>query len=331
MKLLLMPILFKEFRAQLRGSRAALLITIYVGLLLIALRLLYSSVVNEVDFGAPLVSAQIGQALFTGFGLAIQLLTVFIAPATTVNAVSSEHERRTFDMLLATPLSATQMLLGKLVTALAFLLLLILAVMPLFSIIVLFGGVQVGDLTRVIMTVLISAVLGALLGLTCSAITRQTYAATLLCYAILATAIGGTLFAANLWSVTHSMLAAPPQYVVANPLSAMAAVLASTRPPDIITPGTLQPIAILGLLTQGTMAQSGGQSIVLPIYRATWVVYSGLALTLFWSCLHLVQPRRRWRLGRTDLVVLVIALVYAMLVWLSRNWWLPGLIPPISA
>lgn len=331
MKAPLTPILFKEFRAHLRGSRAALLLTIYVGLLLIALRLLYRSVAGQVDVGAPLVSAQIGQALFTGLGLAIQLLTVFLAPATTVNAISSEHERRTFDMLLATPLSSTQMLLGKLVTAVAFVLVLLLAALPLFSVVVMFGGVQLADIARVLITVLLSALMGCVLGLSCSVLTRQTYAATLLCYAILATVIGGTLFAANLWSVTHSMLAAPPGYVVANPLSAMAAVLASTRPPELITAGTLRPLAILGLLTQGTVAQSAGQLLVLPLYRATWVLYAGLSLLLFWGCLHAVQPRRRWRLGRTDAVMLAAVLVYVVAVWLSRDWWLQGIVPPTEA
>lgn len=321
----LVPILVKEFRTQLRGKRAALLLTVYVGLLLLALWLLYRSVVSQINLGAPLVNAQIGQALFTGLALAVQGLTVFLAPATAVHAISSEYERGTFDMLLKTPLSATQILVGKLLSALAFVSLLLLAALPLFSVIVLFGGVEPGDLTRVFVTILVSAMMSAMLGLACSVFTRQTYAATLLCYAILITLIGGTLFAANLWSITHSMLPAPPEYVLVNPLSAMAAALARTQPPALITPGTLRPTAILGLLTQGTIVQSGGQMNVLPVYRATWMVYGGAMLLLFWMCLHAVQPRRRWRIERMDGVLLLLVLGYALLAWVSRDWYLQGL------
>lgn len=324
----LMPILFKEFRTQLRGNRAALLLTLYVGLLLIALGLLYRSVVGQVDFGAPLVSAQIGQALFTGLALATQGLTIYLAPATTVNAISGEHERRTFDMLLKTPLSASQVLLGKLLAALAFVLLLLVAALPLFSVVVLFGGVEMWDISRVLVTVLLSAIMGSLLGLFCSVVTRQTYAATLICYAILTAVIGGTLFAANLWSITHSMQPAPPEYVLINPLSAIASALASARPPEVITTGTLRPLAMLSLLTQGTLIRSGSDITVLPLYRATWLLYGGITLLLFWASLYGVQPRRRWRVSRIDALLLLLFLGYLGIAWLSRTWWLAGLVPP---
>lgn len=328
MKLTLWPVLFKEFRTQLRGKRAVLLLTTYVGLLLLALGWLYRSVSGQVDFGAPLVNAQIGQALFTGLALSMQGLMVFMAPATTINAISNEYEHQTFDLLLKTPLPASQLLLGKLLTALAFVLLLLLTALPLYSAVVLFGGVEPVDMYRVFLTVVVSAMMGCVLGLLCSVITRQTYAATIVCYALLITLIGGTLFAANLWSVTHGLAPAPPGYVVANPLSAMAATLGSARPPEAITGGTLRPLAILGILTQGTVIQSGGQINVLPIYRATWVLYGGLMLLMFWFCLHAVQPRRRWRVSRTDAVMVMLALGYAALAWFSRDWYMQGLNVP---
>lgn len=328
MNMPLMPILFKEFRTQLRGNRAAFLVTLYVGLLLLALHLIYRSVAGQVNFGEPLVSAQIGQALFTGLALALQGLTVYLAPATTVHAISAEYERRTFDMLLTTPLSAPQVLLGKLLAALAFVLLLLVVALPLFSIVILFGGVTLTDIGRVFLTVLLSAVVGSLLGLFCSVVTRQTYAATLICYALLTAIIGGTLFAANLWSVTHSMQPAPPEYVVVNPLSAIASALASARPPEVISTGTLRPLVMLSLLTQGTIIRRGGEVNVLPLYRVTWMLYLGVALFLFWACLYAVQPRRRWRISRIDALLLALLVVYALIGWMSRGWWLPGLIPP---
>jgi ABC-type transport system involved in multi-copper enzyme maturation permease subunit len=325
LNLALSPLLFKEFRTQFRGNRPAILISVSIGLLIIALLLLYHSITERTNLGAPLVSVQIGQALFTGLALATQTLLVFLAPATAVNAISSEYEHHTFDLLLTTPVSASQILLGKLLTSLAFLMLLLIAILPLFSIITLFGGINFADFANPLITIMLSTLTWCLFGLFCSVITKQTYTGTLLCYAILISVIGGSQFAANLWSVMHNQTSVPTGYVVINPLSAMASALASTTPPAFVTPNTLSPLAILGLLTQGTIQWQGGQTIVFPIYRATWMLYGLLSLSLFWLSIHFVQPKRSLHFSSADGILLVITLSYSTWVWLIRDWWLIGL------
>jgi ABC-2 type transport system permease protein len=321
----LTPILLKELRATLRGSRAALLITVYVGLGLIAMRLVYGAVTEQLGSGPPIFSAQVGQAVFIGLALAMQGLTVFLAPATTVNSISAEYERRTYDLILATPLTPAQLLVGKLLTGLAFTLLLLLAALPLFSVVVMFGGVTAGDILRVVAVVLGTAAAGAMLGLFCSAAARQTYTATLLCYALLVALVGGTLLAANFWSLTHGMEAAPASYVAANPLSAVASALARTRPPEVVAAETLRPVAALSLLTQGVIAEVQGERVALPLYRATLLIYGAASLLLFWASLHLVRPRQRWALRRSDAVMLGLCVGYGLLAYLAREWWLAGL------
>lgn len=319
------PILIKEFLILLRGSRAALLITIYVGLALIAMRLVYSSVVGQINSGPPIFSAQIGQSIFIGLVLAVQTLTVFLAPATTVNSISGEYERRTYDLLQATPLGIPQLLIGKLLAGMAFLALLLVAVLPLFSVVMIFGGIGAIDMLRVLVTIAGSAVLGGMLGLLCSAITRQTYSATLLCYAILVAVIGGTLFASSLYSLTHATLPAPPSYVVANPLSAIGAALGRTRPPDVISSQTLRPLILLSLVSQGALTQQNGERLILPLYRATLTLYGALSLICFWICLHLARPSRRWILRRSDGLMLALVALYGLVAWLIRSWWMAGL------
>lgn len=317
----LTTVLLKELRAALRGSRAALLITVYVGLSLIAMRIVYGAVTDQVGAGAPIFSAQVGQAVFIGLTLAVQGLTLFLAPATTVNSVSGEYERRTFELLAATPVTPAQLLAGKLLLGLAFVLLLIVAALPLFSVVMLFGGVAVIDIARALAVVLGTAVAGAVLGLFCSALARQTYTATLLCYALLVALVGGTLLAANFWSLTHAMQPAPPSYIAANPLAAIGSALARTRPPEAVSPSTLRPIAALSLLTQGVVADIQGERVTLPLYRATLVIYGAASLLLFWASLHLVQARRRLALGPADAVLLGLCLAYALAAWLTRGWW----------
>jgi len=323
----LVALLAKEFRTQMRGSRPAVLLASYLALLLLALFWLYQTLVGQVQQGVPLIGPQIGQALFVGLTLAVQLLLVFLAPATTLNSISSEHERHTYDILLATPLSAAGMVLSKLLVGIAFVGLLIVAALPLYSIVVLFGGVAVGDLGRVVLTIISTAITGCTLGLACSVLTRQTYTATLLCYTVLVAVTAGTLFAANIWSALHGLAAAPSSYLVANPLSAVASALGQAQPPGIVTVNALRPATLLGLLTRGSLNLNVNE-LAPPFFRATWLLYSGVALSLLWVALHTVeahQHRRFLRFSRSDAWLLGLLVLWAALVWATQAWWQAGL------
>lgn len=320
------PVLFKEFKVFMRGSRAALMLALYVGLAVIAARLLTSAVLEQLDRGAPLLSAQIGQVLFIGISLGLQALTVFLSPAITLNAISREYERGAFEMLLLTPVPPLQFVLGKWVAGLAFLFLLQLAVAPVFGVVALFGGVTVADIARVAAILFITMLTGSVFGLFCSALTRQTYSAVLLCYAVLFTLIAGTLFAASVWSLVNGMQLAPPVFVVANPLSAMGAALSEAQPPVVSFTGGLRPLALLIPLTRG-VANLGvaGFTDAVPLYRATAVLYAGVSLILLWVTLHLALPRRRWRLTTVDAALALVLLGGLVLAYGFREWWLAGL------
>lgn len=322
------PILFKEFRTYIRGYRTAVILTVYLALLLLGVWWLYDSITAQVRLGVPLLSPQIGQALYLGLAIALQTLTVFIAPALTLNAVSNEYEQGTIEVLLTTPLAAGQILLTKLLVALAFMLVLLVCTLPLFSVVVLFGGVNPLDAVPAVVTVLLTVLAGCVLGLFCSTVTRQTYVATILCYALLITLVGGTLFAANLWSLTNGQAPAPPAYVVSNPLSAMAAALASNLPPELAGQGQLRPITILGLLSQGTVVQTGTELAVVPIYRATWLLYWFVSLLLFWvshRALQFVQRRRVLLLGGTDAILVVLLVLSLVVAFVTQDLWRVGL------
>lgn len=320
-RLALSPMLMKELWSQLRGSRAALLISLYVGLALISLRLLYGIVVSQLDYGAPLLNAQIGQVLFIGVSMIMQMLTIFLTPAVTVNAISQEHERGTMELIRATPLSGLALVGGKLIAAFALVLLLILATGPAFTMILLFGGVELVDLWRVLSLILVTALLGCSFGLCCSAITRQTYSATVLCYALLISLVGGTLFMANTWSLLNGLSAAPPQIVAANPLSAMATALAPARPPEVSFTGGFRPLIMLSLLSRGVI--DSGDGAMLPTYRTTIMIYGGLTILCVWVALLAVRTRPRP--SREDVLMLVALLAYGLLVYLLQAWWLPGI------
>jgi hypothetical protein len=201
-------------------------------------------------------------------------------------------------------------------------LLLLLTAAPAFTLVLLFGGVEPADMLRVLFTLLTTAVLGCAFGLCCSTITRQTYSATLLCYALLICVVGGSLFAANVWSLMNGLAAAPPAILAINPLSAIATALAPARPPATSFTGGFRPLALLGLLSQGAL-DAGARTA--PTYRATAMIYGALTILLFWASLLAIRPRRR--LVREDGIALLTLLAYGLLVYLLRGWWMPGIFP----
>lgn len=65
----------------------------------------------------------------------------FLAPIFTASAISQERDAETFNVLLTTPLTNAQIVLGSLMSRLFFVVMLLLAGLPIFCITMLFGGV----------------------------------------------------------------------------------------------------------------------------------------------------------------------------------------------
>lgn len=71
------------------------------------------------------------------------ILTCLLAPLFMAGAISSERSGQTYNILLTTPLSNLQIVLGSLFGRLFFILALLLSGLPLFSVLLIFGGVPV--------------------------------------------------------------------------------------------------------------------------------------------------------------------------------------------
>ncbi|NJM40505.1 MAG: ABC transporter permease subunit [Anaerolineae bacterium] len=125
---------------------------------------------NNGSIGISLFSVLVGMQV---------VLVCFIAPALTVSAISSERERMTYDSLRATPLGARQIALGKLLSALGYVSLAVLATLPLFSIVFLLGGIELVQVLMALSVVLASAFLFTALGLFVSSRMRSTVGATI--------------------------------------------------------------------------------------------------------------------------------------------------------
>lgn len=200
LKLFRNPVTVRELRGRMRGRRAFVVLTIYLALMasiVLIVYLAFSSASNN-SFGPS--SRQAGKVVFAAV-LAVQVfLVIFIGPAFTSAAISGEKDRKTFDLLRTTLLPARSIVTGKLFSALAYVLLLIIVSIPLQSIAFLLGGISFLELVLSQLLIIISAVAYALLGLYYSAVMRSTLAASIATFASALLLTVGAPFVAGLFA-----------------------------------------------------------------------------------------------------------------------------------
>jgi ABC-2 type transport system permease protein len=124
------PVVVRELRVRVRFARAYWLQALYLLFLILIVGLAYTSTLGSQVILDPYRAQQQLQAFYWIIFSTLISLIVLIAPGLTASAVTLERERRTLDLLLATPLSARQLLTGKLVGSFAFLVLLIALTLP---------------------------------------------------------------------------------------------------------------------------------------------------------------------------------------------------------
>jgi len=196
----------KELRGRMRGPRSFVALTFYLALLAGFTVMIYllqeQSAASQIAFGGgnPYLAGQVGQAVFTTLLFLQVLLVVFLAPAATTGAISLEREKQTLDLLTATPVSTLGIVLGKLASSLAFVIVLILASIPLTAVVFVFGGVAPEDILRGYVVLLVTAVGFGSLGIFFSSITRRTQSATFLTYLAVLVLTVGTAFTWYFWN-----------------------------------------------------------------------------------------------------------------------------------
>ncbi len=176
------PVMIRELRSRMRGRRAFSVLTVYLVLMssfILLVYLAYSTAVSN-PFGPS--SRQAGKAVFAAVLAAQLFLVIFIGPAFTAAAITGEKERRTYDLLRTTLLSARSLVSGKLFSALSYVLLLILVSIPFQSIAFLLGGIAPIEIILSQILIILSALTFALIGLFFSITMRSTIAASVITF-----------------------------------------------------------------------------------------------------------------------------------------------------
>ena len=214
------PIVAKEYRTRMRTWRSPLAITIYIVLLGGIGWAVFAALIVTTGFGQG--PGILGQELFTFLILFQVALLAFITPALTAGAISGERERQTLDLLFVTPIAPFSIIWGKLLASMSFVALLLIISVPIFSLVFLFGGVDLDQIVSAFLVTAVTAMTLGFIGVAFSTVMRRTLAATVASYGAAFVLLAGTL----LWGAVFptevdasvTTLSAPPAITLVSPV-----------------------------------------------------------------------------------------------------------------
>ena len=226
----------KELRGRMRGKRAFISVTVYVllvaGFAWMVGRILEETAQTQMQFGSTFQSASIGRGIFTALMFLQTLMIAVLAPASTAGTISSEREKQTLDLLAVTPISSVAIVVGKLLSALTWVFVLILASIPVTALVFVYGGVAPDDLIRGYLMLFVEAIAFGALGVFFSSLLRRSGAATGLTFVAVLVATVGLSFIWVFMRVTSDNIFAkrPPEALFyLNPFVAQADVACGTE------------------------------------------------------------------------------------------------------
>ncbi|MDP9244738.1 MAG: ABC transporter permease [Chloroflexota bacterium] len=234
-------IIVKELRGRMRGRRAFVVLTLHVLLLAVFAwmlqRLSEETIANMSQYGgqATYASASVGRGIFLGLLFLQTLMVAVLAPAATAGAISSEREHQTLDLLSVTPISSLAIVLGKLLSALAWIFVLVLASIPVTALVFVFGGVAPDDVIRGYLVLFATVIAFGSIGIFFSALTRRTGASTGLTFVVVLALVIGSgflyIFLGSTSEVSSDGLRRQPSEAILylNPFVAQADVACSTE------------------------------------------------------------------------------------------------------
>jgi len=164
----------------MRTTRAPVVITGYlISMVLLTFFLLYESVQGQLVLFQPARSEQV----FVILSLLQMTVAAFLMPAFAAGTISGERERRTLAVLLTTPLSPADILLGKILSSSTILVLLLIVTLPLYSLVFLFGGAVPQEVLAVFAFQLYTIVLISALSVIWSTLALRSGWSTVMSYA----------------------------------------------------------------------------------------------------------------------------------------------------
>jgi ABC-type transport system involved in multi-copper enzyme maturation permease subunit len=174
------PVLQRELVINLRMTRSFVLLFAYVALLGM---LVYAAwpVQQKLDMAQPEAAQRLVSLFFLGQYLLMSLMT----PSFAAGAITGEKERKSYEMLVASPITPGAVVLGKMGASLVPLAILMVCSLPIVMLCLPLGGVSLYEVFAAFFAMLASVGLFGMISLWCSSYFVRTSAALVVSYLLI--------------------------------------------------------------------------------------------------------------------------------------------------
>ena len=175
------PVLQRELVVNLRMTRAFVLLFGYLAALG---AVVYVAWPQQVQLDLT-TNPEAARRLVNLFFLGQYLLASLMAPSFTAGAITGEKERKSYEMLLATPLKPGAIVLGKLLASLCHLAILIFASLPIVMLCLPLGGVSLYEVLAAYLALILSVVTFGMISLAASSYFKRTASSLVVTYLLI--------------------------------------------------------------------------------------------------------------------------------------------------
>ena len=173
------PVLQRELVVNLRMHRSFVLLLLYQVLLA---AVVFFAWPPDIRLSANAFAAR---SLVNLFFLGQYVLASLMAPSFASATISGEKERKTYEMLLASPLKPTAIVLGKLLASLAHLAILIFSSLPIVVLCLPLGGVSIYEVLAAYVGLTVSVISFGMISIACSSYFQRTASALVASYLLI--------------------------------------------------------------------------------------------------------------------------------------------------
>ena len=191
MRIRINPVYGKELKMKVRSVKFALTIFLFnlmLGIVAITgFEVMFNMHLNPyVDYS--------GAAKVFYILVSMEILTVmFLIPSFTAGSIAGEREKQTLDILLTTTLTPGEIIMGKLMSSISMVFLLVVSSLPIISIVFTIGGIGMEDMLMFMLEILIISFFIGSMGMLASTVLKKTVQATVCSFAQIVLVCGGTV------------------------------------------------------------------------------------------------------------------------------------------
>jgi hypothetical protein len=179
------PTAVRDYRAQLRGSKAMWLWAVYL-FIFISISMIGYATATQSGTGS-LASIQSSMTVYyTTIAIILAIVVSLISPALTATSIVSERLRRSLDLVFTTPMEYRSYLVGKLLSSYRYTWMLLILSLPVTATCVLLGGATWVDVAYLYLLLSAHGLIFSAIGLVCSAMAPKPISAIAWSYFIIA-------------------------------------------------------------------------------------------------------------------------------------------------